>query len=393
MKMKKRLMIKTTVATALLMMLAFSALSTNALFAKAKDEGIGKFLTVEIVGEGSVTATKVQSGETWYFPSSITEKVGAGTVSLEAFASEGWEFSHWEGDLTGSENPTDYKTEKYGEVAAVFVKNTFTITAIVAPIYIYPEPRNGYIETSVEGNIITIDVEEDVIVGAGDSQTFDFYPDSGYHVSTIMIADELESKSVAPADSYLFENVQKDWTMVVFFSLDGEAYVPEVEDGTDMQLDLGGMVRLHFYSTTGGGIVTQQEIILEGELRWTSLLLWAVSIGVSFEDIVEIALPYSGVAPQHVFWGESLDELYSDVNADGVVDNTDHVEVARAISTAGRDYDATYDVNRDGYLNEEDIHTVDANLETTLLELDFYYEAVGSTLYIYTPTNLFYRVR
>jgi len=393
MKMKKRLMIKTTVATALLMMLAFSALSTNALFAKAKDEGIGKFLTVEIVGEGSVTATKVQSGETWYFPSSITEKVGAGTVSVEAFASEGWEFSHWEGDLTGSGNPTDYKTEKYGEVVAVFVKKTFTITAIVAPIYIYPEPRNGYIETSVEGNIITIDVEEDVIVGAGDSQTFDFYPDSGYHVSTIMIADELESKSVAPADSYLFENVQKDWTMVVFFSLDGEAYVPEVEDGTDMQLDLGGMVRLHFYSTTGGGIVTQQEIILEGELRGTSLLLWAVSIGVSFEDIVEIALPYSGVAPQHVFWGESLDELYSDVNADGVVDNTDHVEVARAISTAGRDYDATYDVNRDGYLNEEDIHTVDANLETTLLELDFYYEAVGSTLYIYTPTNLFYRVR
>jgi hypothetical protein len=232
-----------------------------------------------------------------------------------------------------------------------------------------------------------------VIVGAGDSQTFDFYPDSDYHVSTIMIADELEIRSVAPANSYTFENVQKDWTMVVFFSLDGEAYVPEVEDGTDMQLDLGDTVRVHFYSTTGGGIVTQQEIILEGEPSGTSLLLWAVSLGVSFEDIVEIALPYSGVAPQHVFWGESLDELFSDVTGDGVVDITDHVEVARAISDAGRDYDATYDVNRDGYLNQLGLQTVDAYLGTTLLELSFFYDVADSTLYIYTPTNLFYRAR
>jgi len=372
--MKKALLRKSIVSAVLLLVLTFSATAINTPLVKADVGGIGKFLTIEIVGEGSVTATKVQSGETWNFPPSITEKVGAGTILLKAKASEGWEFSHWEGDLTGtSVNPTEYKTEKYGYVRAVFVKITFTITAIVAP-----EAPNGYIETTVNGNPTQIWDQLDVTVEYGDSQTFSFYPNSGNHVSAIKI----DSDFIVSALSYTFNNVQKDWTIVVFFSADGEAYVPA---GTNVPVYLGGSVSLHFESTEGGGIATQASIDLPPLLVGTSLILWDVTVGVSFDGIVEIALPYSGTQTiQHVFRGDSLDALYSDVNGDGVVNGDDVSDVANAIKslTPHGLYDANFDVDRNGVLDENDIHLVNEYKGTTLQSLTFWVE--GNILYIAT---------
>jgi len=372
--MEKALLRKSIVSAVLLLVLAFSATAINTPLVKADVGGIGKFLTIGIVGEGSVTATKVQSGETWNFPPSITEKVGAGTLLLEAKPSEGWEFSHWEGDLAGtSVNPTEYKTEKYGYVAAVFVKITFTITAIVAP-----EASGGYIETIVDGNLIQIWDQLDVTVEYGGSQTFSFYPNSGNHVSAIKI----DSDFIVSALSYTFNNVQKDWTIVVFFSADGEAYVPA---GTNVPVDLGGGVSLHFVHTEGGGIATQASIDLPPLLVGTSLVLWDVCVEVSFDGVVEIALPYLGTETiQHVFMGDSLDELYSDVNGDGVVDGDDVSDVANAIKslTPHGLYDANFDVNRDGVLDENDVHLVNEYKGTTLQSLTFWVE--GNTLYIET---------
>ncbi len=374
-KMKKAFLRKSIVSAVLLLVLTFSATAVNTPLVKADVGGVGKFLTIEIVGEGSVTATKVQSGETWEFPPSITEKVGAGTVLLEAKASEGWEFSHWEGDLTGtSVNPTEYKTEKYGYVRAVFVKITFTITAIVAP-----EAPNGYIETIVDGNPTQIWDQLDVTVENGDSQTFSFYPDSGNHVSAIKIDT---NNFTDPAPSYTFNDVQKDWTIVVFFSADGEAYVPA---GTNVPLALGGSVYVHFESTEGGGIATQAPIDLPPLLVGTSLILWEVSVEVSFGGIVEIGLPYLGTETiQHVFQGDFLDEVYCDVNGDGLVNGDDVSDVANAIKslTPNGLYNANYDPNRDGVLDENDVLLVNEYKGTTLQSLNFWVE--GNTLYIET---------
>jgi len=382
-KMKKALLRKSIVSAVLLLVLAFSATAINTSLVKADAGGIGKFLTIEIVGEGSVTATKVKSGETWDFPpSNITEKVGAGTVLLEAKASEGWEFSHWEGDLTGTSVNPEYKTEKCGYVRAVFVKKTFTITAIVAP-----EAPNGYIETSVDGNLTQIWDQLDVTVEYGDSQTFSFHPDSGNHTSAIKI----DSDFIVSALSYTFNHVQKDWTIVVFFSADGEAYVPA---GTNVPVDLGGSVSLHFESTEGGGTTTQASIDLPPLLVGTSLILWDVSVGVLFDGIVEIALPYLGTETiQHVFRGDSLDALYSDVNADGVVDGDDVSDVANAIKslTPHGLYDANFDVDRNEVLDENDIHLVNEYKGTTLQSLTFWVK--GNTLYIATYLLSVFRAR
>jgi len=114
--LKKKLLRRTSIIVFLFALLVFSALPFNSLFVQADPIGVGKFLTVEIDGDGYVTATKTRSGEVWYYYKTViaTEhKLGAGTVLVQAYANEGWEFSHWEVDLNGTENPVEYKSEKY----------------------------------------------------------------------------------------------------------------------------------------------------------------------------------------------------------------------------------------------------------------------------------------
>jgi hypothetical protein len=383
--MNKNLMRKTTI-TVTLLILALMVMPTSTLLVKADKVGIGKYLKVEISGQGHVIATKERTGDFWeyYLTDPTTEhKLGAGTVSLEAFASEGWEFSHWEEDLTGITNPIDYKTEKYGTVRAVFVKKTFTITATVAT-----EAPYGYIETIIDNTPTQITGQLDITVEYGESQTFTFYPDAENHVSAIQVDNGFEPYTL----SYTFLNVQADHTITIFFSADGEAYVPA---GNNVPVYLGESVSLNFDSTQGGGSATQQEVELNPLLVGTSLILWDVNAEVSFTGIVEIALPYLGTEEiTQVFTGDSVDALYSDVNADGVVDGADVSDVANGIKTtsqSGAEYDAQWDVNRDGELTEDDVHVVNENKGAIIESLTFW--VVGDTLYVETDHFSIFRGR
>ncbi|MCJ7714755.1 hypothetical protein MUO66_09920, partial [Candidatus Bathyarchaeota archaeon] len=368
-----------------LTILAFAMIPTNALLVKADPVGVGKFLTVNIDGQGFVTATKVKSGEVWeyYIADPPAEhKLGAGTVSLEAFAYEGWEFSRWEEDLTGSENPTDYKSEKYGFIKAVFVRTTFKITATVAP-----EAPNGYIQTDINGIPTQVTEQLDLIVEYGASQSFSFISNVENHVSAIQV----DGAFVPYVLDYTFSNVQTDHTITVFFSVDGEAYVPA---GNNVPVYLGEDVSLNFVSTQGGGTATQAEIPLFELLAETSLILWDINAGVSFEGIVEITLPYIGFEIiQQVFTADSVDALYSDVNGDGVVDGNDVSDVAIAIRTLVPHgiYDADYDVDRNSVLDEEDVHTVNDNKGAIIESLNFWIE--GDTLFIETGHFSIFRGR
>jgi hypothetical protein len=383
----KSLKKKTAVATILLSILALSVLPANLLFAKADPVGVGKYLTVEIVGDGNVTATKVNSGEVWYYyptDPATEHKLGAGTVSVEAYANDGWEFSHWEQDLTGTANPTYYKSEKYGTIRAVFVKKTFTINAYVAS-----EAPYGYLETTINDVPTQIYDQLAITVGYGDDQNFIFHPDSGNHVSAIQV----DNTFVPYTMNYEFSNVQKDWTLTVFFSADGEAYVPQ---GTNVPVYLGDAVSLNFTSITVGGTANQNEIELPALLVGTSLLLWEFNLaGVSFDGIVEIGLPYAGVQNlTAVFASDSLDALYCDVNGDGIVDGDDVSDVAVGIKTtvaSGAIYDPQFDVNRDEELTEDDVHLVNQFKGTTLESLTFWVE--NGILYIETGHFSIFRGR
>ena len=164
--------------------------------------------------------------------------------------------------------------------------------------------------------------------------------------------------------------------------------------GTDVPVYLGDFVSLNFISTQGGGTATQASIDLLPLLVGTSLLLWDVSTSVAFSSIVEIALPYSGsVEITQVFTSDSLNALYSDVNADGIVNGDDVSDVANAIRTLVPHgaYDANFDVDRNEVLDQHDVHTVNENKGTTLTSLEFWVE--NGILYIETSEFSIFRCR
>jgi len=74
-------------------------------------------LSLEIEGEGTVKETVI---------STRTDYAIGTIVELVAVPDEGWQFKEWQGDLTGSENPTNITINDNKSVKAVFVKQQFS---------------------------------------------------------------------------------------------------------------------------------------------------------------------------------------------------------------------------------------------------------------------------
>jgi len=68
-------------------------------------------------------------------------------VALTAAASEGYEFDHWSGSLSGSENPTTITMDSDKEVTAHFAQVTYDLTVSVSPsggtVTLEPSPPAG----------------------------------------------------------------------------------------------------------------------------------------------------------------------------------------------------------------------------------------------------------
>ncbi len=337
---------KVSIFALTLLFVCMLPIALNIPLVQADQGGTGKFLTVAIVGEGYVTATKVKSGETWNFYQNNTVKVGAGTILLSAVASEGWEFSQWEGDLDDiSENPTDYQTVKYGYVIAVFVKKTYTITA------------------SAVGNG-TLDPYGEVTVEYGASQTFEFTPGENNHVSAIVV-DGVYLSSFA--QSYTFFYVTADHTIDVSFSADGTATVPAGSVVTVFLASGAGMT----FDDTEGGVATGEE---ETEYPVGTLAVgWEINVTFAFTGGVLVTLQYDPgnltleeQLELRLIRGETLEAVRSDVNGDLVVDSTDTSIVAEG---KNQPYDPRLDLNNDGEITNADIFIVNENKGTILVDI------------------------
>ncbi len=369
--MKKTALIRLIVIAMALLFISF-ATTSNTLLVRADYQGTGKFLTIDIFGEGYVTATKVNSGETWLFDPPNTPnsfKVGAGTVLLYAVSDPGWEFSGWGGALTGADNPQYLRSEKYVYVTATFKQKTHTITAYAGP--------NG-----------TIDPSGQVSVMNGESKTFTFSPNEGYHVSAIVV-DAAYVNSFA--ESYAFFNVIQDHTIAVSFSEDGTATVP---GGNDVTVFLDSSASLTLDVITPGIAAGSSPSFPSG----TSFTVWEITNTAVFDGQVLIALRYSDTGDDaaensmRLIRGDSLYSVYSDVNNDLIVDGTDVSIVANAVKQPYW-YNPFLDINNDGVVNEEDIHIVNDNKGATLLDITLYVDTSNNIIYGLTDHFSLFRAR
>ena len=89
-------------------------------------------------GSGEVIIEPLPSTSEGYPPSA--------EVSVEAIASEGYQFSHWSGDATGSQNPVTIVMDSDTQLVAHFVPQSFPwwwlvlgigAIAITVPVYLW----------------------------------------------------------------------------------------------------------------------------------------------------------------------------------------------------------------------------------------------------------------
>ena len=176
------------------MILAFS-LTSNTFLVSGEAGGTGKYLEINfltlsntVVDNASllqssckVTALKVSSDYLFTYTvsvsSSLSQKVGAGTVLLEAIpdASNGWEFSYFVIRETEESNFADYKTEKYDIVYAVFDRISHPVE--------YSVVDEGEGTFSIDG--VDVGSAGTINVYHGESVTFDLNPAEGYYISNV----------------------------------------------------------------------------------------------------------------------------------------------------------------------------------------------------------------
>lgn len=368
---------ETNIAKTSLVILTLSLLATSVVMVQADPGGVGKYVNITVFEPqyGKVTLTKLSSGETWTINNTELIKVGAGDVSIYAEPYDGYDFDYWLVDGNQINNITHYfKTSKgITEVEAHFERIIYYITATANG----PGTINGetFLEVPVEYNEF--------------SPTFIFTPNDPtlYHISAIQV----DSTYIGYTEQYTFpDRITSNHTITVNFNDVGTAEVPSAQDVT---VFLDSIASLIFDSTNGGLAQGTELHIPEG----SSIFLWDISTNAGDSDnSVTIAIQFdsSSLNPIAVYRAESADALYSDVNMDGIVDGTDVSLVAQGIKTtvsSGAEYDPLLDIDRDGDLDEDDVHTVNENKGAELTLLTFNVD--GNTLYIETDQFSIFRCR
>ncbi|NOY24225.1 MAG: hypothetical protein GXO70_12055 [Acidobacteria bacterium] len=159
---------------------------------------------------------------------------GQNTSTVTAVPDTGYYFTDWTGDYLGTDNPlTVTNVVADMNITANFTIQTFTLTASAG--------ANGNISPSGT-----------MAVNYGDSQTFLFSPDVGYHVSDVMV----DGTSMGAPGHYTFVNIQANHTLSVTFS----ANIPPVIDSFTADGSAGNApLTVNFtcmaHDPDGGGIV------------------------------------------------------------------------------------------------------------------------------------------
>ena len=98
-------------------------------------------LTVSVEGEGAVSETVIETKSGSYQEGTVVE--------LTATPSTGWSFDHWEGDLSGEDNPSQITVNGQKSVKAIFAKNKYSYNLKifgpgVVDEYLLPETKADF---------------------------------------------------------------------------------------------------------------------------------------------------------------------------------------------------------------------------------------------------------
>lgn len=390
--MKKAFFRKSKVATVLLALLVFSAFAYSAPLVQADRQGIGKFVDIEVIGGGgAVILTKLSSGETWATNDALpenhlNEKVGAGTVRVDAIEESNYVFDHWEIDeaeFFGLSH--EIKAEKGTIYVKAYFKEVFTIIACVAD-----NAPNGTIALTsggVTNSTWILNVEKD------ESLEFWLYANEGNHISAIAKNGTYE----APKNIVELKNIQANYVVAVYFSQDGYAWVPP---GDNVEVYFTPGASLQFDSTSGGDAATGIALVRPEE--W-AIFYWNISTLATdtVDGLVVIALELTGgPLPTEVARCDTADAFYCDVNNDDFVDAKDVSLVANANKATetnpnGFEYNQLYDTNRDGRITEADVHFVNNYKGTEIIwtPLNFWFNENNTIIYISTEHFSPFRAR
>jgi hypothetical protein len=216
----------------------------------------------------------------------------------------------------------------------------------------------------------TISPSGKVGVKIGESQTFTFDPETGFHISSIVVDGAYVSSY---RESYTFDIVNggEYHTITVTFSKNDEP--TEVPSGDDVTIFLDPAVTLTL-DVTASGVATLNQFYFPNGVEVKNV--WQIENTALFDidKAVLIALIYDpselGDTVPRLIRGDSRDAVCSDVNNDLVVDGTDVSIVANAVKQQTW-YEPSLDVNKDGFVNEDDVHVVNENRGATLTDITY----------------------
>ncbi len=274
--MKNRKLKIKNLAIFLTTILALSFFSSSIFIVQAEDPTIGKFLTINFVGDGvensdcNVTATKLSSEQIFEFcanpENGVNEhRMAAGTVLLTPIPAEGWVFIGF-GDLLLNQDKTAYyKTEKYGEVTAEFTRiETYTITATAGD--------GGSISPA---GITTVDYDTDI--------TFSIINDLGYDIVDVIVDGAIHLGSIS---SYTFYNVQSEHTIEALFAIKTYTITATAGDGGSISpagittVDYGTDLTIMFNPDAGYHV---SAVIVNN--KYVDLIATKYTTQYTFEDI------------------------------------------------------------------------------------------------------------
>ncbi|MBP3331633.1 MAG: VCBS repeat-containing protein [Tidjanibacter sp.] len=204
-------------------------------------------LTLSTEGEGQIIE-KVISTRTDYTSGTVVE--------LSAQASEHWQFSHWEGDITGSENPAQITVSSAKSVKAIFTKKSYEYSLkIVGPGAVDEEIVKSTRATLEAGTILRLSAYPDVRTNAvfkGWSGDFTG-TDPVIEVNIDDVKNITATFGKAPARKYELPDLKQPWVVLknLYHGL----------DFSKLAYDAGNMVAVDYNMDGYIDVVTAEKTV------------------------------------------------------------------------------------------------------------------------------------